>query len=199
MMASPYECAYRSTHPKTGESIYRLVASLRDNAGLFARDKPSPQQERQLVETIATDLGRVASLFDDPDIRASMMLVGKSSKVGDFASSAARSTASQPAGTRQLFHGDFVGQWTDAKGVSLDFRMTLNRQGTTVRGIYDFGMGKAELEGAITGDRLDYAWRWGTDYFGRGIMTSRADGALSGTWGYTRRNEGGGTLDARPR
>ena len=83
--------------------------------------------------------------------------------------------------------------------MSLDFRMTLNRQGTTVRGDYEFGMGKAELEGTVTGDQLDYAWRWGTDYFGRGIMKGQANGELSGTWGYTRRNEGGGTLNAKPR
>jgi hypothetical protein len=198
MMAAAFECTERSTHPLSGERIDRLVASLRDNAGLFARDKPSPQQERQLVETIAQDLGRVAKLLDDPDIRASMMLVGKSSKVGDFAA-AARPGAGQPAVNRQPFHGDYVGQWTDAKGVSLDFRMTLNRQGTTVRGSYEFGMGKAELEGSVAGDQLDYAWRWGTDYFGRGTMKSQANGELAGTWGYTRRNEGGGTLSAKPR
>ena len=199
MMAAAFECTERSTHPLSGERIDRLVASLRDNAGLFARDKPSPQQERQLVETIAQDLGRVAKLLDDPDIRASTMLVGKSSKVGDFAAAAARPGAGQPGVARQPFHGDFVGQWTDAKGVSLDFRMTLNRQGTTVRGNYEFGMGKAELEGTVNGDQLDYAWRWGTDYFGRGLMKSSSNGELSGTWGYTRRNEGGGTLSAKPR
>jgi hypothetical protein len=198
MMAAPFECADRSTHPLSGERVERLVASLRDNAGLFARDKPAPQQERQLIETIAQDLGRVAKLLDDPDIRASMMLVGKSSKVGDFAS-AARPGDAQPGVTRQSFHGDYVGKWTDAKGVSLDFRMTLNRQGTTVRGTYEFGMGNAELEGSVAGDQLDYAWRWGTDYFGRGTMKSQASGELAGTWGYTRRNEGGGTLSAKPR
>ena len=127
-----------------------------------------------------------------------MRLIGQSSKVSDFAS-AARTGVGQPAINRQAFHGAYIGQWTDAKGVSLDFRMTLNRQGTTVRGTYEFGMGNAELEGTVTGDQLDYAWRWGTDYFGRGTMKSQANGELSGTWGYTRRNEGGGTQSAKPR
>lgn len=197
-MAAPFECPERSTHPLSGERINRLVAALRDNVSVFARNAPSPQQERQAVESIAQDLGKFAKLLDDPDIRASMMLVGKASKVGDFAS-AARPGAGQPAVARQPFHGNYVGQWTDAKGVSLDFRMMLNRQGTTVRGTYEFGMGNAELEGTVTGDQLDYAWRWGTDYFGRGTMKSQANGELSGTWGYTRRNEGGGTLSAKPR
>ena len=76
--------------------------------------------------------------------------------------------------------------------------MTLNRQEQTVRGRYEFGMGVAELEGTVTGDQLDYAWRWGNDYFGRGRIRSAADGRLQGTWGYGQRNEGAGTLTAEP-
>ena len=124
MMAAPFECAERSTHPLSGERITRLVAALRDNAALFARDKPSPQQERQLVESIAQELGKVAKLVDDPDIRESMRLAGLSSKVADFAA-ATRPGGSRPGANRQPFDGNYVGQWTDAKGVSLDFRMTL--------------------------------------------------------------------------
>ena len=59
MMAAPFECAERSTHPLSGERINRLAAALRDNASLFARNKPSPQQERQLIESIAQELGKV--------------------------------------------------------------------------------------------------------------------------------------------
>jgi Peptidase family M48 len=198
MMAAPFECAERSTHPLSGERVNRLVAALQNNASLFARNKPSPQQERQLVESIALELGKVAKLVDDPDIRESMRLAGLSSKVADFAA-AARPGGTRPGTNRQPFDGDYVGQWIDAKGVSLDFRMSLRRQGTTVRGTYEFGMGTAELEGTVAGDQLDYAWRWGTEYFGRGKMNSLANGGLQGTWGYTRRSEGGGTLSAMPR
>ena len=126
-----------------------------------------------------------------------MRLAGLSSKVADFAAN--RSGASRPGAVRQPFDGNYVGQWTDAKGVSLDFRMSLQRQGATVRGTYEFGMGTAELEGTVAGEQLDYAWRWGTEYFGRGKMNSLANGGLQGTWGYTRRSEGGGTLSATPR
>lgn len=198
MMVAPFECAERSTHPLSGERIDRLVASLRNNASLFARNKPSPQQERQIIESITQELGKVAKLVDDPDIRESMRLVGLASKVSDFAA-LARPGGARPATNRQPFDGSYVGQWTDAKGVSLDFRMNLRRQGTTVRGNYEFGMGMAELEGTIADDQLDYAWRWGTEYFGRGKMRSLASGELQGTWGYTRRSEGGGTLSATPR
>lgn len=198
MMAAPFECAERSTHPLSGERINRLVAALRNNASLFARNKPSPQQERQLVESITQELGKVAKLVDDPDIRESMRLAGLASRVSDF-TALARPGGGRAATNRQPFDGNYVGQWTDAKGVSLDFRMSLRRQGTTVRGTYEFGMGAAELEGTIADDLLDYAWRWGTEYFGRGKMRSLAGGELQGTWGYTRRSEGGGTLSATPR
>ena len=197
-LAAPFECAERSTHPLSGERINRLVAAIRGNASSFARNTPSPQQERQDVEAIAQKLGEFARFLDDPDIRQSRRLVALSSKVADFAVEA-RPSGARPDVNRQAFDGDYVGQWTDAKAVSLDFRMSLRRQGPTVRGNYEFGMGVAELEGTIAADQLDYAWRWGTDYFGRGKMKSLANGELQGTWGYTRRSEGGGTLSATPR
>jgi hypothetical protein len=199
-LATPFECPARSTHPLTGERVTRLAATLRDNAALFARDKPSPQHERQLIESIGRELEGLARLLDDPDIRESTRLIGQSSKVADFSgasASAAVPGAPMPGTVHQAFDGSYVGQWADATA-ALDFRMTLRRQGQIVRGNYDFGMGTAELEGTVEGDQLDFAWRWGKDYFGRGRMTSLADGRLQGTWGYGRRFEGG-TLNATPR
>ena len=199
-LATPFECPARSTHPLTGERVTRLAATLRDNAALFARDKPSPQHERQLINSIGRELEGLARLLDDPDIRESTRLIGQSSKVADFsgASASAAVPGARPLGTvHQAFDGSYVGQWADATA-ALDFRMTLRRQGEIVRGNYDFGMGAAELEGTVEGDRLDFAWRWGKDYFGRGRMTSLANGQLQGTWGYGRRFEGG-TLNATPR
>ncbi len=199
-LATPFECPARSTHPLTGERVTRLAATLRDNAALFARDKPSPQHERQLIDSIGRELEGLARLLDDPDIRESTRLIGQSSKVADFsgASASAAVPGARPPGiVHQAFDGSYVGQWADATA-ALDFRMTLRRQGEIVRGNYDFGMGAAELEGTVEGDRLDFAWRWGKDYFGRGRMTSLANGQLQGTWGYGRRFEGG-TINATPR
>jgi hypothetical protein len=184
-VVTPFECPARSTHPLTGERITRLAATLRDNAALFARDKPSPQHERQLIESIGRELEGLARLLDDPDIRESTRLIGQSSKVADFSgasASAAVPGAPAPGTVHQAFDGFYVGQWADAKA-ALDFRMTLRRQGEIVRGNYDFGMGTAELEGTVAGDQLDFAWRWGKDYFGRGRMRSLANGQIQGTWG----------------
>jgi Peptidase family M48 len=196
-MAAPFDCPERSTHPMSGQRIARLVAALRGNAQLFTADKPSPQREMQLVESVAQGLEQVAKLLDDPDIRQSMRLVGQSSSVADFAAAGVPPVVAPRS--RPAFDGNYLGQWTDAKGTSLDFRMALRRQGQVVHGQYEFGMGVADLEGTITGDQLDYAWRWGNDYFGRGRIKSAADGRLQGTWGYGQRNEGAGTLAAEPR
>jgi hypothetical protein len=195
-MAAPFECPERSTHPMSGERIARLAATLRANGPLFAQDKPSPQRELLLIEGSARGLEQVAKLLDDPDIRAAMRLVGQSSSVADFSRSSVAGVTTPRL--QQAFDGKYVGQWIDAKGTALSLQMSLDRQGQTVHGKYAFGIGTADLEGTVTGDQLDYAWRWGTDYFGRGRLKSLADGHLEGTWGYTRLFEGGGTMNATP-
>jgi hypothetical protein len=194
-MVAPFECPARSTHPMSGARIERLAAVLRDNGPLFVQDKPSPQRELLLLQSVVQGLLQVAKLLDDPDIREAMRLTGQSSNVAQFKAASAPSAVAPLS--RPAFSGNYVGQWGDAK-TKLDFRMTLNRQAQIVRGQYEFGMGAAELEGTVTGDQLDYAWRWGNAYFGRGRMKSVADGRLQGTWGYGQRNEGAGTLTAEP-
>jgi len=188
MMAAPFECTVRSTHPLSGTRIRRLADAILGNAALFSRDKPSPAREMELMKSIAADLATVATLLDDPDVRAASRLIGLSSSVASFAATKER----EPA--RQAFDGAYKGHWTDAKGMSLEIQMMLQRQQQTVRGKYQFGLGAAELEGIVTGDQLDFAWRWGSDYFGRGRLRATADGRLEGTWGYTQRVEGGGSL-----
>lgn len=194
MMAAPFECTTRSTHPLSGARIRRLADAIADNGALFARDKPSPARELELVKGIATDLVKVATLLDDPDVRAATRQVGMSSSVADFAAASASQKGRAPAG--QAFDGSYSGRWTDMKGTVLDIRMTLQRQEQTVRGRYEFGLGSVELEGTVEGGQLDYAWRWGSEYFGRGRLRTTADGRLEGTWGYTQRFEGGGSLSA---
>lgn len=188
MTAAPFECMARSTHPLSGARIRRLADAIAANAALFSRDKPSPAREMELVKNISADLVTVATLLDDPDVRAANRLIGLSSSVASFAVTKERAPA------RQAFDGAYKGRWTDAKGTSLEIRMTLQRQQQIVRGKYEFGLGSAELEGIVTGDQLDFAWRWGSDYFGRGRLRVTTGGGLEGTWGYTHSFEGGGSL-----
>lgn len=195
MMAAPFECPTRSTHPLSGARIQRLAGAITDNGAVFARDKPSPARELELVKGIAADLLKVATLLDDPDVRAATRQVGMSSAVSDFAGASSPGQG-RAAPARQAFDGNYTGRWTDMKGTALDIRMTLQRQQQTVRGKYEFGLGSVELEGTVEGDQLNYAWRWGSEYFGRGRLRATANGQLEGTWGYTQRFEGGGTLAA---
>jgi hypothetical protein len=45
---------------------------------------------------------------------------------------------------------------------------------------------------------MEYEWKWGTDYFGRGRLRAQEGGrVLTGTWGYTRAAEGAGTWQLR--
>jgi hypothetical protein len=197
LMAAPFECPGRSTHPLSGERVARAARAIVDNAAVFARDKPDPARERQLIGAIAGKLQEVSALVDDPDVREATRHVGQSSSVASFAASA--SPAPGQAVARQAFDGSYSGKWADAKGTVLEIGMVLKREGQVVHGTYDFGMGPVELDGAVNGDHLDYSWRWGSEYFGRGRLVSGAGGELEGTWGYTRSIEGGGTLTATPR
>jgi len=80
----------------------------------------------------------------------------------------------------------------------LDVLMSLTRQGDSVRGSYNFGVGTVTIEGVVTGNTLSYNWRWGTDYFGKGLLKLEAAGeAITGTWGYTRNEAGAGTWNLR--
>src|SRR6185312_15327805 len=104
----------------SGTRIERLAAALRANGPLFVQDKPSPQRELMLLESVIQGLGQVARLLDDPDIRQAMRLTGQSSTVAQFGAASAPAVAPR---SRQAFDGTYVGQWGDAK-TKLDFRMT---------------------------------------------------------------------------
>ena len=197
LMAAPFECPGRSTHPLSGERVARVARAIVDNAAVFARDKPDPARERQLIGAVAGKLQEVSALIDDPDVREAMRRVGQSSSVASFATSASPAPGQTVA--RQAFDGSYSGQWADAKGTVLEIGMVLTREGQIVRGTYDFGLGSVELDGTVDGDHLNYAWRWGSEYFGRGRLVNGAGGELEGTWGYTQRFDGGGTLTATPR
>lgn len=113
-----------------------------------------------------------------------------------------------PAG---VFRGAFVGKWFDAKGTDLDVKMVLTLKGNTVEGSYTLGTvddkgqyhthgsGVIMMAGMVREGVLEYEWRWGEDYFGKGKLYPEPDGRLVGTWGYTRKATGGGTwLLTRP-
>ena len=54
------------------------------------------------------------------------------------------------------------------------------------------------IEGTVEAGTLFYNWKWGTAYFGKGVLQPDASGQeLSGTWGYTRAESGAGAWQLR--
>src|SRR5262249_53918417 len=99
----------------------------------------------------------------------------------------------------------FTGKWIDAKGTDLDVKMVLVRDGDNVTGTYTLftvdGAGRRQshgssaltMTGTVREGSLDYEWKWGTDYFGRGRLRAEDGGRVRpGPGGYPRPGEGAG-------
>jgi hypothetical protein len=77
--------------------------------------------------------------------------------------------------------------------------MDLTREADVVHGNYNFGAfnvgaGTVTIEGTVSGDTLFYNWKWGREYFGKGVLKPDPSGnGLIGTWGYTQADSGAGT------
>ncbi|MBP6630124.1 MAG: hypothetical protein KBG28_05260 [Kofleriaceae bacterium] len=73
----------------------------------------------------------------------------------------------------------------------------LTRDGDQVFGRYEC-CGKGSLRGRIVGRRVFYTWREdhaGEAATGHGVWTLGADGRLTGTWGWGKRDDDGGAWD----
>ena len=75
----------------------------------------------------------------------------------------------------------------------------MKRHGENVTGTFSFGAGSVMLKGVVDGERLYYNWKWGTQYFGKGVLQAAnpTGEELSGTWGYTKADDGAGTWKLR--
>jgi hypothetical protein len=189
-------------HPLSPQRIEAIAAAINSDADRFAGAKAA-----RAIAT-AGELRVVAKTLSDESVQESLRRIGLSTTVetlrprkpGELPKLAGEGVAE--AG---VFSGTFVGKWLDAKGTDLDVKMVLNRKGDSVEGTYtlftvvdgkqyNHGSGAVTLSGTVRDDTLEYEWHWGTDYFGRGRLRAAADAkTLSGTWGYTKAVEGGGT------
>ena len=144
----------------------------------------------------------IAQNFDDVGVQELIRQKGLSARpdtVGPRKPGANVASASPPAGLANLpFSGRYRGKWIDTKGTDLDVEMGLTRQGDAVRGSYNFGVGDVTIEGTVSNNTLFYSWKWGTEYFGKGVLKPDASGReLVGTWRYTRADSGAGTWRLR--
>jgi len=184
-----------ATHPVTSSRLRAVATFIDQNSADFARTGTSPAT----LTKIAGDIRSLGRNFDDPGVQELIRQKGLSARpelLGPRKPGAQVATAAGPAGT--LFSGRFKGKWLDKKGSDFDVEMALTRQGDVVRGSYTFGPGHVTMEGTVNNDALFYNWKWGTDYFGKGVLRPDASGReLVGTWGYTQAESGAGTWKLR--
>lgn len=174
-----------TSHPLSGSRLQAFGAAIQD-----------PETAR--------DISRLGELLDDKDTRAGAILVAKAS---DERTLAPRRThrptpggrAPAAAAASRPFHGRCFGQVVqriDPRN-PMPMEMELQRNGNVVKGWYNFGLGRGDIEGTVTGDTLYLDWSW-SGYTGRGTLTSTQRGAsLSGAWGHQNMNQGGGTWTCR--
>ena len=160
--------------------------------------------------TLATIAGQVLALtrnFDEPGVQEAIRQKGLSARpelLGPRKPGAAIAAVPPAAGQTGLaFSGNYRGKWLNTKGTDFDADVKLTRHGDSVRGSYTFGAynvgaGSVAVEGTISNNTLFYNWKWGTEYFGKGVLTADASGReLTGTWGYTKADSGAGTWQLR--
>jgi Peptidase family M48 len=181
-----------ATHPLSSARLAAAASFLKSHAGDFVYDRGG----QLTVLKIASDIQTIATIFEDPGVQELIRNRGLSADPDQLGPR--KVGASAPAGSAgpptQAFSGRYVGTWKNAKGTGFDVTLSLTRTGTSVRGSYDFGAGTVSVEGTVDGGALHYDWKWGRDYFGKGVLEPDSHGqGLKGTWGYTRAESGAGT------
>jgi hypothetical protein len=191
----------QATHPVTAARLRAIASGLTDQAESFSRTGTATA----IITSIASDIEVIANNLDDAGVQNLFRKKGLTAKPEQLAPRKPGehiSTAQQePHETGAAFSGIYTGQWIDAKGTALDVDMTLNRTGNQVTGSYSFGAGDVSLSAAtLVGDQLHYNWTWGTEHFGKGVLNVDPTGQrLSGTWGYTDSETGGGRWELHRR
>jgi hypothetical protein len=193
----------RSTHPVTAGRIRAIARALERNSEDYSRTGANPVKKSLEIKNVATQLDVIAINLEDKGVQELLRQKGLSAqpemlgprRPGEHSSTA----AGKSAGSHVLFNGAYQGDWLNEKGTSFPGELILKRQGENVTGTYSFGAGSVTLKGVIDGERLYYNWKWGTEYFGKGVLQAAtpAGEELSGTWGYTKADQGAGTWKLR--
>jgi len=197
------------THPLSTQRIEAIAASMERNAQRFAAHPGGAAR----VAFVVQELRKVAQIMADESTQQALRRIGLSATVETLKPRRPGELPRLPGEDQArsgLFSGSFTGKWIDAKGTDLDVKMVLVRDGDNVTGTYTLftvdGAGRRQshgssaltMTGTVREGSLDYEWKWGTDYFGRGRLRAEDGGrVLTGTWGYTRAAEGAGTWQLR--
>ena len=187
------------THPVTSSRLRAIAAGIETNSADFSRTGTQPGTLAKIVDEVR----KIAENLDDAGVQEQLRRKGLSAKPELLGprKPGAYIAAAPPATDHStlLFSGKYRGKWLDAKGTDFDVDMDLTRQADVVHGNYNFGAfnvgaGAVTIEGTVSGDTLFYNWKWGREYFGKGVLKPDPSGnGLIGTWGYTRADSGAGT------
>jgi Peptidase family M48 len=188
----------RATHPVTSSRLRAVADGIESNAADFSRTGTA----LATLVKLAGEVRAFAGIFDDEGAQALIRQKGQAARPEQLGprKPGAIIAATPPVGGGPAvpFSGNYRGKWLNARGTDFDVEMALTRQGDTVRGSYTFGVGPVTIEGTVEAGTLFYNWKWGTAYFGKGVLKPDASGQeLNGTWGYTRAESGAGTWQLR--
>jgi hypothetical protein len=189
----------RSRHPVTASRIRAIARALEKSSEDYSRTSANPAKKSLDIKNVAKELDVIAVSLEDNGVQELLRQKGLSAqpellrqrRPGENSSTA----PGESTGSHVLFSGAYQGDWIDAKGTSFSGELILKRQGENVTGTFSFGAGSVTLKGVIDGERLYYNWKWGTEYFGKGVLQAATPTGeeLSGTWGYTKADTGAGT------
>jgi len=180
-----------ANHPFTASRMQAVASDLRDNPADFSVEATDKQTGIRNVLFIASQIDEVATILNDLEIQRSIAAKARTTTPASLSYQPKPSTA--PGGEFSgNFNGTFVHLLTDGSSENLDLSLTLNRQGTHVTGLFDFGMGPGNIEGFVSNGQLRFEWVWGAN-FGQGVLrTGNAEHQLVGSLGYQQSDSNAG-------
>ena len=192
------------THPVTPERIRAIARALLAHSTDYSRTREDVPAREAKLRAVANEFEIIAASLADTGVQRLLKQKGQTATPATLRPRRFGKTKAEEKGAGDdssvLFSGEYEGDWIDAKGISLPGDLTLKRHGNDVTGKFTFGVGTLTLTGIVQEKALTYNWQWGTDHFGKGIMTVGSnDDELTGTWGYTKATQSGGSWKLRRR
>jgi hypothetical protein len=193
--------ANQRTHPVTASRIKAIARALEKSADDFSKTSTNASATRLQLRRVALEFDTIALALSDSGVQELMRQKGLSARpelLGPRRVDEPVAAASAARGDSLPFNGAYTGEWINTKGTDLPGTLILTRRGNDVSGTYSFGVGNLALTGVIADGKLYYNWKWGTDYFGKGVLEQVSErDELTGTWGYTKADAGAGTWKLR--
>lgn len=175
------DAVLRQTHPLTTERLRQVAIDMESNAKSYARDH-NPET-LAAFDNLSRMLRKLAALKSDPDMQRFGAQRGKAIEPQDLAPRRHNELIGIPAAKQSKpgpFNGKLVGTLSFGT-MSVDFEVVLQNQSDHVTGIFATQTEIGHLDGIVTGNALQFAWRSG-EQRGAGVLRLQG-GAYEGTAG----------------